>query len=39
MEKQEFYKFIGRLVIFIHGLYVLLCYRSHRFITDFSFGD
>ena len=24
MEKQEFYKFIGRLVVFIHGLFVLL---------------
>ncbi len=28
MEKQEFYKFIGRLVIFIHGLYVLLCSKD-----------
>ncbi|MDO5813749.1 MAG: hypothetical protein Q4Q31_11700 [Bacillota bacterium] len=28
MEKQEFYKFIGRLVIFIHGLFVLLCSKD-----------
>ena len=28
MEKQEFYKFIGRLVVFIHGLYVLLCSKD-----------
>ena len=28
MEKQEFYKFIGRLVVFIHGLFVLLCSKD-----------
>ena len=28
MGKQELYKFIGRLVVFIHGLYVLLCSKD-----------
>ena len=28
MGQQELYKFIGRLVVFIHGLYVLLCSKD-----------
>lgn len=28
MGKQELYKFIGRLVVFIHGLFVLLCSKD-----------